>query len=117
MANETQRRAAHERLSTGTLSRWTRACASHPWRVVGSWVGIIAVLVVAVGAFGGSLRDEAPYFDVETYLEVTPIIHDGQAFKALETLEVHSPWLGDWALSPSNLVAASRVRGASGSSP
>jgi uncharacterized membrane protein YdfJ with MMPL/SSD domain len=58
MANETQRRAAHERLSTGALSRWTRACASHPWRVVASWVGIIALLVVIVGAFGGSLRDE-----------------------------------------------------------
>ena len=28
-------RAAHERLSTGALARWTRACATHPWRVVG----------------------------------------------------------------------------------
>ena len=26
---------AHERLSTGALARWMRACASHPWRVVG----------------------------------------------------------------------------------
>jgi RND superfamily putative drug exporter len=53
-----ERLAAHERLSTGTLARWTRACASHPWRVVGAWVGIIAALVFVVGAFGGSLRDE-----------------------------------------------------------
>ncbi|HSK15048.1 MAG TPA: MMPL family transporter [Gaiellaceae bacterium] len=53
-----ERRAAHERLSTGALARWTRACATHPWRVVGAWIGIFAVLVVAVGAFGGSLRDE-----------------------------------------------------------
>jgi putative drug exporter of the RND superfamily len=52
------RRAAHERLSTGGLARWTRACASHPWRVVGVWIGIFALLVVAVGAFGGSLKDE-----------------------------------------------------------
>jgi putative drug exporter of the RND superfamily len=52
------RRAAHERLSTGTLARWARRCASHPWRVVGAWVGILALLVVAVGAFGGSLKDE-----------------------------------------------------------
>ena len=28
------RRAAHERLSTGALARWMRACATHPWRVV-----------------------------------------------------------------------------------
>jgi RND superfamily putative drug exporter len=52
------RRAAHERLSTGALARWTRACTSHPWRVVGAWVGIIALLVVLVGTVGGSLRDE-----------------------------------------------------------
>ena len=29
-----ERLAAHERLSTGALARWTRACATHPWRVV-----------------------------------------------------------------------------------
>ena len=37
-----ERRAAHERLSTGGFARWTRACATHPWRVVLAWVGIIA---------------------------------------------------------------------------
>ena len=30
-----ERRLAHERLSTGGLARWMRACATHPWRVVG----------------------------------------------------------------------------------
>src|SRR5215216_1523776 len=53
-----ERRAAHERLSTGTLARWARACATHPWRVVGGWVGIVVVLIVLVGTVGGSLRDE-----------------------------------------------------------
>src|SRR5215203_2211241 len=53
-----KRRAAHERLSTGGLARWTRACASHPWRVVGSWVGIVVLLVALVATVGGSLRDE-----------------------------------------------------------
>jgi putative drug exporter of the RND superfamily len=53
-----ERRAAHERLATGGLARWTRACASHPWRVVGSWVGIILLLVLLVATVGGSLRDE-----------------------------------------------------------
>jgi putative drug exporter of the RND superfamily len=52
------RRAAHERLSTGALARWDRACATHPWRVVGAWVGIIVLLVLAVATFGGSLKDE-----------------------------------------------------------
>ncbi len=53
-----ERRAAHERLATGGLARWTRACAVHPWRVVLSWIGIIALLVVLVGTVGGELRDE-----------------------------------------------------------
>ena len=52
------RRLAHERLSTGGLARWMRACASHPWRVIISWVGIIAGLIVLVGSVGGSLKDE-----------------------------------------------------------
>jgi len=53
-----ERRAAHERLSTGALARWTRACATHPWRVIVSWLGIVAVLIALVVTVGGSLRDE-----------------------------------------------------------
>src|SRR5215208_3969553 len=53
-----ERRAAHERLATGALARWTRACATHPWRVVFGWVGLVALLIVLVGTVGGSLRDE-----------------------------------------------------------
>ena len=49
-----ERRAAHERLSTGALAGWARANAAHPWRVIGAWVGIVAVLIVAVGAIGGA---------------------------------------------------------------
>jgi RND superfamily putative drug exporter len=56
--NGNGRRAAHERLATGGLARWTRACAEHPWRVVASWVGIIAVLIALVATVGGSLKDE-----------------------------------------------------------
>jgi RND superfamily putative drug exporter len=52
------RLAARERMSTGALSRWARACASHPWRVVGAWAGLIALLIVLVATVGGSLRDE-----------------------------------------------------------
>jgi RND superfamily putative drug exporter len=56
-----ERRAAHERLSTGALARWTRANANHPWRVIASWIGIVAVLIALVGTVGGSLKDE---FDI-----------------------------------------------------
>jgi putative drug exporter of the RND superfamily len=53
-----ERRAAHERLSTGALARWMRANAAHPWRVIGAWLGIVVLLVVLVGTVGGSLKDE-----------------------------------------------------------
>ena len=56
--NGRERRMAHERLSTGALARWMRMCAAHPWRVVVSWIGIIALLIFTVATFGGSLKDE-----------------------------------------------------------
>jgi RND superfamily putative drug exporter len=52
------RLSAHERLASGGLARWTMACASHPWRVVFSWVGIIVVLIALVSTVGGGLRDK-----------------------------------------------------------
>ena len=54
----TPKTRAHERLSTGTWARWARFCATHPWRVVIGWVGIIVVLIGLVATVGGSLRDE-----------------------------------------------------------
>jgi putative drug exporter of the RND superfamily len=62
-----ERRLAHERLATGGLARWTRACATHPWRVVGGWVGIVVLLVVLVATIGGSLKDvfEIPGSDTQ----------------------------------------------------
>src|SRR4051794_1692367 len=55
---DAERRAAHERFATGAWASWVRACATHPWRVVFGWVGIIALLIVLVGTIGGGLRDE-----------------------------------------------------------
>ena len=57
-AAPSERLAAHERLSTGALARWARHCATHPWRVVATWVGIVGLLVVLVATVGGSLKDE-----------------------------------------------------------
>jgi len=64
----TERLAAHERLATGGLASWMRACARHPWRVVFAWIGIIATLIVLVATIGGSLRDEftIPGSDTQT---------------------------------------------------
>ena len=45
-------------MATGSLARWARACATHPWRVLGSWLGIIVVLIALVATVGGGLRDE-----------------------------------------------------------
>jgi RND superfamily putative drug exporter len=56
--NRDPRRAAHERLSTGALAAWMRACATHPWRVMLGWLGIVALLIVTVATVGGSLKDE-----------------------------------------------------------
>ena len=54
----TERRAAHERLSTGGLARWTRSCATHPWRVVFGFLATVVLLIALVFTVGGSLRDE-----------------------------------------------------------
>ncbi|HJR95662.1 MAG TPA: MMPL family transporter, partial [Gaiellaceae bacterium] len=52
------RLSAHERLSSGALASWMRACASHPWKVMITWLGIIVALIVLVATVGGSLKDE-----------------------------------------------------------
>ena len=56
--SEGDHRAAHERLSTGSLARWARMCATHPWRVVAAGSGSSRVLIVLVATIGGSLRDK-----------------------------------------------------------
>ena len=58
VGTDRERLAAHERLATGALARWTRACATHPWRVVVAWIGIIAALVLLFVFARGQLRDE-----------------------------------------------------------
>src|SRR4051812_41806453 len=55
---EMERRAAHQRLSTGGLARWMRACATHPGRVALAWLGILALLIVLVATVGGGLKDK-----------------------------------------------------------
>ena len=54
----TERLSAHERLATGSLAHWMRMCANNPWKVVLTWIAIIATLIFLVATIGGSLRDE-----------------------------------------------------------
>ena len=65
--SEQERLAAHERLSTGALARWMRACANHTWRVVIAWLAITAGLIVLVATVGGGLKDrfEIPGSDTQ----------------------------------------------------
>ncbi len=57
-SGDSNRLAAHERLASGALARWARARATHPWRTVFAWIGILAGLIVLVATVGGSLRDK-----------------------------------------------------------
>ena len=58
LGNDNERLAAHERLSTGGLARWMRACANHTWRVVIAWLAITAGLIALVVTVGGGLKDQ-----------------------------------------------------------
>src|ERR1041385_5586971 len=49
-----ERRIAH----AGGLARWAGHCARDPWRVIGTWFGIVVVLVALNVAFHGTLVNE-----------------------------------------------------------
>jgi hypothetical protein len=60
---------------------------------------------------GRDSGDNVPSWFERSYLQLTPIIDDGQHFKTMGVVEKWIPFLGDWGLSPSNLMTASRVSG------
>jgi RND superfamily putative drug exporter len=49
-----EQRIAH----TGALARWAGHCARHPWRVVTTWLGVVALLIVLNVFFHGTLVNE-----------------------------------------------------------
>jgi putative drug exporter of the RND superfamily len=58
MSETHDRLEAHERLSTGALASLMRSFAAHPWRVIVTWLGIIAALIVLAATIGGGLKDK-----------------------------------------------------------
>lgn len=44
---------SNRHMPTGPLARWARFAATNPWKVIGGWVVIIALLVVSSMQFGG----------------------------------------------------------------
>ena len=38
----------------GLLARWARLAARHPWRIIGAWVALVALLAVLSTSLGGS---------------------------------------------------------------
>ncbi len=63
------------------------------------------------GGQGRTSGDNIPGWFEKSYLELTPIINDGQRFKTMGMVQVWQPFFGDWGLSPSNLMVSSRVSG------
>src|SRR2546421_4151184 len=51
---EEERRIAH----SGGLAQWAGHCARHPWRVIGTWFGIVVLLIGLNVAFHGTLVNE-----------------------------------------------------------
>jgi RND superfamily putative drug exporter len=43
---------------SGLLDRIARACARHPWRTIGAWAGVLVMVVLLAGSFGGKSVDD-----------------------------------------------------------
>ena len=43
---------------TSFLYRLGRSCATHPWRVIGAWILLIATVIAMAASFGAPLRDD-----------------------------------------------------------
>jgi RND superfamily putative drug exporter len=56
MQRDTYQPAPH--VPSGALARAARHFATHPWRTIASWIGIVAALILLNGAFGGKLIDD-----------------------------------------------------------
>jgi hypothetical protein len=60
---------------------------------------------------GAPRRDGEVAWTADSYLDVTTMINDGEGFVFSEPMVVWTPYLADWALSPSGRLVAGRVAG------
>jgi RND superfamily putative drug exporter len=84
-----ERRVAH----TGALAHWAGRCARHPWRVVGSWLGIMVLLIGLNAAFHGELVNDfnIPGSDVQKATDLINAKFGGQKGSALRVVVAAPP--------------------------
>jgi hypothetical protein len=59
----------------------------------------------------GNGDDEQPDWMESSYVLLSPIIHDGEKYRVMDGQEIWTPYLGDWTVSPSNLLTIARIAG------
>jgi RND superfamily putative drug exporter len=84
-----ERRLAH----VGGLARLAGACARHPWRVVGGWIGIFVALIALNGAFHGHLINDfkIPGSDTQKATDLIDAKFGGQKGAALRVVIAAPP--------------------------
>jgi hypothetical protein len=76
----------------------------------GDYLAIAGDYVSDVGR-GVPRQDGATEWTEESYLEITPVVNDGERYRALDVTTLWTPFLADWALAPSTSLVAGRIAG------
>jgi RND superfamily putative drug exporter len=100
-----ERHIAH----SGGLARWAARCARHPWRVVGSWFGILIALIALNVAFHGTLVNDfnIPGSDVQKATDLINAKFGGQKGAALRVVVAAPP--GQTLTTPARTEAIGRM--------
>jgi RND superfamily putative drug exporter len=102
---EEERRIAR----SGGLARVARACAQHPWRVVGGWVVVIIALVGLNVAYHGTLVNDfkVPGTDFQKATDLINAKFGGEKGAALRVVVAAPP--GETITTPERRAAMSRM--------
>jgi RND superfamily putative drug exporter len=97
----------------GGLARLAGACARHPWRVVGSWLGIFFALIALNAAFHGHLINDfkIPGSDTQKATDLIDAKFGGQKGAALRVVIAAPP--GQRIDTPARKAAITRMLAAS----